>query len=83
MVSEEEVANKITQLFEQELGGTDVGLDTHFIFTGGDLMNAESLMAAVSSEFGVHLKTAVLLEAPTPRALAHMVMSKLPEQRSS
>ncbi len=80
--SEDEIANEIAHLFAQELDVPEVGLDTHFIFTGGDSMNAESLMTAVSSAFGVRLKTAVLLDAPTPRALARVVMSRLPEDQS-
>ena len=77
MPSEDEIANEIARLFAQELDVPDVGLDTHFIFTGGDSMNAESLMVAVSEAFGIRLKTAVLLDAPTPRELAEVVSKKL------
>ena len=77
MPSEDEIANEIARLFAQELEVPDVGLDTHFIFTGGDSMNAESLMVAVSEAFGIRLKTAVLLDAPTPRELAEVVSKKL------
>ena len=34
--SEDEIAGTIARLFAQELGVDEVGLDTHFIFTGGD-----------------------------------------------
>ena len=77
MPSEDEIAHEIARLFAQELEVPDVGLDTHFIFTGGDSMNAESLMVAVSEAFGIRLKTAVLLDAPTPRELAEVVSKKL------
>ena len=77
MPSEDEIASEIARLFAQELEVPDVGLDTHFIFTGGDSMNAESLMVAVSEAFGIRLKTAVLLDAPTPRELAEVVSKKL------
>ena len=77
MPSEDEIASEIARLFAQELDVPDVGLDTHFIFTGGDSMNAESLMVAVSEAFGIRLKTAVLLDAPTPRELAEVVSKKL------
>jgi acyl carrier protein len=81
--SEEQIVERIVQLFAQELGVSPdaVGSDTHFLFTGGDSLNAESLVVAVAAEFSLRLKTAVLLDAPTPRALARVVMARLAEKR--
>jgi acyl carrier protein len=80
--SEDQIVARIAQLFAQELDVSPdaVGPDTHFLFTGGDSLNAESLIAAVAAEFSLRLKTAVLLDAPTPRALARLVMARLAER---
>lgn len=75
--SEDEITSKIALLFARELGVDEVGLDTHFIFTGGDSLNAEAIVAAVAAEFAIPLKTAVLLDAPTPRAMAQLVIGRL------
>jgi acyl carrier protein len=70
-----EVTERIARLFEEELGAKDVGPDTHFIFSGGDSLNAESLVVAINEEYGLSLKTATLLDAPTPHELALVVIS--------
>jgi acyl carrier protein len=77
MQSEDQVLRTITELFERELGATEVGPDTHFIFSGGDSLNAESLVIAISTEFSVPLKVATLLDAPTPREMSRLVISLL------
>jgi acyl carrier protein len=80
MPPEDQVLQKICALFEQELGAADVGPDTHFIFSGGDSLNAESLVVAISNEFSIRLRTSILLEAPTPREMARLVMDILARQ---
>jgi acyl carrier protein len=65
MQSIAEITDRIARLFEEELGAKDVGPDTHFIFSGGDSLNAESLVVAINEAFGLSLKTATLLDAPT------------------
>jgi acyl carrier protein len=77
MWSEDQVLRRVIRLFEEELEATDVEADTHFIFSGGDSLNAESLIVAIGAEFSVKLKTAILLDAPTPREMTQVVMSLL------
>ena len=83
MQSEDEIVDRIVRLFARELGVSEVGPDTHFLFTGGDSLNAESLVIAVGTEFSVRLKTAILLDAPTPRALARVVLARIAEDHST
>jgi acyl carrier protein len=74
MWSEDRILGKIISLFEQELETTGVEADTHFIFSGGDSLNAESLVTAICNEFAVKIKTATILDAPTPREMTQLVM---------
>jgi acyl carrier protein len=74
MSSEDQILRRIITLFEQELETTGVEADTHFIFSGGDSLNAESLVAAICTEFAVKIKTATILDAPTPREMTQLVM---------
>jgi acyl carrier protein len=83
MWSEDQVLRRVIHLFEQELEATDVEADTHFIFSGGDSLNAESLIIAIGTEFSVKLKTAILLDAPTPRDMTQVVMRLLAARSAS
>jgi acyl carrier protein len=83
MLAKEQVVARIARLFEDELGATDVGPDTHFIFSGGDSLNAESLVVALGAEFGVPLKTAALLDAPTPREMAELILGLIKQNVSA
>jgi acyl carrier protein len=75
--SEDELASTIARLFAQEFKIPHVDMDAHFLFLGGDSLNAESLMTAISSHFSLKLQTATLLDAPTPRELARVVARML------
>jgi acyl carrier protein len=82
MQSIAEITDRIARLFEEELGAKDVGPDTHFIFSGGDSLNAESLVVAINEAFGLSLKTATLLDAPTPHELA-LVVADIIKQKAT
>lgn len=77
MQADEETVAAIARIFARELGVDHIGPDTHFIFSGGDSLNAESLVAAIATEYGVDIRTAVIMDAPTPRAMADLVVTLL------
>ncbi len=66
------VAGLFSDAFELET----VNVDDDFFDLGGDSLKGESLMAAIENRFGLVLSISVLLEAPTPRALAAVIMEK-------
>lgn len=80
--SEEELTTEIAGLFARELEVADVGADSHFLFLGGDSLDAERLILAIGSHFSLKLQTATLLDAPTPRALARVVAALLDKRQA-
>jgi hypothetical protein len=46
-------------------------------------LNAESLVVALGAEFGVPLKTAALLDAPTPREMAELILGLIKQNVSA
>ena len=64
------VAGLFADVFELEA----VGVDDDFFQLGGDSLMAESLMTAIEKRYGMVLSISVLLEAPTPRALAAAIL---------
>lgn len=69
-LSEDEIAAVVARLFADEFKLASVDVDAHFLFLGGDSLNAESLAAAIGARFGLRFQTANLLDAPTPRDVA-------------
>jgi acyl carrier protein len=78
--SEDELETVIAELFAEEFELPRVDVEEHFLFLGGDSMNAETLVRTIADRFGIRLQTATLLEAPTPRSLAKVVAAKLRKQ---
>jgi len=75
-----ELTERIVGIFRQEMKLADVGPDDNFFDLGGDSLMAETITLAVQALAGMPLQTAVLLQAPTPRDLAALVVSR---QRSA
>lgn len=75
--SEDAILGVIVGLFAREFELTSVAPDAHFLFLGGDSMNAETLMQSIADHFGIRIHTATLLDAPTPQALSRVVAEKL------
>ena len=57
-------------LFATVLDVESVGIEEDFFQLGGDSLTGADLMTAIEKRFGVILSLSILLEAPTPRALA-------------
>ena len=76
-LSEEELTALLAGFFAEELGIAEIDADSHFLFLGADSMNVERLMEAIGRHFSIDLSTDTILEAPTPRALAQLIASKL------
>ena len=70
------LVNVVADLFADVFERSSVTLDDDFFELGGDSLAGTSLMAAVEKRFGLVLPFSVLLEAPTPRALAAMIFAK-------
>jgi pimeloyl-ACP methyl ester carboxylesterase len=67
------IGERIAAMFAELFGVDHVGADDDFFALGGDSFLATGLMANIERVFGVVLPVSVLLEAPTPAALAEVV----------
>jgi acyl carrier protein len=76
-LSEEELTALIAGFFAEELAVAGIDADSHFLFLGADSMNVERLIEAIGRHFSIDLSTDTILEAPTPRALAQLIASRL------
>jgi acyl carrier protein len=76
-LSEEELTELLAGFFADELGIAKIEADSHFLFLGADSMNVERLMETIGRHFSIDLSSDTILEAPTPRALAQLILSKL------
>lgn len=76
-LSEDEIAAVVARLFADEFKLASVDVDAHFLFLGGDSLNAESLAATIGARFGLRFQTATLLDAPTPRDVAGVLAERL------
>ena len=68
-----ELEMRICLLFAQLLGLPSVGIEQDYFELGGNSLVAVRLFGAIQEQFGVHLPMATILEASTPRALAHTI----------
>jgi amino acid adenylation domain-containing protein len=68
-VTEEQLCKTMATL----LGLDEVGIDDNFFLLGGHSLLGTKLIAHISEIFAVNLTTRSLLDAPTVRALAHVV----------
>jgi acyl carrier protein len=80
-LNEEELTVLLAEFFAKELGIAEVDGDSHFLFLGADSMNVERLMEEIGRHFSTDLSSDTILEAPTPRALAQLIISKLASSR--
>jgi acyl-coenzyme A synthetase/AMP-(fatty) acid ligase/thioesterase domain-containing protein/acyl carrier protein len=67
---------KIAVLWADILDVDEIGVDDDFFELGGDSLDAESAMAALSEDLGLNLSTSVLLEAPTVGSFAQRIRTK-------
>jgi phthiocerol/phenolphthiocerol synthesis type-I polyketide synthase E len=73
---EDPVDRQLATLWAQMLGIDRVGADDNFFELGGSSLLAVHLMGRVRKEFPVELSVATLFEAPTVRALGHLIRSR-------
>src|SRR5262249_59790518 len=66
----------VVEIYEGVLGIKGVGTDDNFFDLGGHSLLALRLVAELDRRFGKRLPMAVLLEAPTPRALAAILANE-------
>ncbi len=76
-MTEDEIAAIVARICAAEFGLDAVDDDAHFLFLGGDSLNAESLAASIGRRFGLRFQTATLLDAPTPRDVARFLVERL------
>jgi thioesterase domain-containing protein/acyl carrier protein len=69
-------AESVAELFANVFDRDSVGIDDDFFSLGGDSLSGAELMTAIEQRFGPVLPLSVLLEAPTPRALAEAILDK-------
>ncbi|MFD9065855.1 beta-ketoacyl synthase N-terminal-like domain-containing protein [Kitasatospora purpeofusca] len=70
---------QITTLWAHGLGLTDIGADDDFTDLGGDSFLALELADALSDTLKVALAAEAVLQARTPRRLAHLVLDAAPD----
>jgi len=69
-------ADAVAELFAETFEREAVGLDEDFFRLGGDSLLGAVLMSAIEKRFGLVLSISMLLETPTPRALADAIFEK-------
>ena len=82
VVRDQRVALVIAAIFADAFGLDSAAIDSDFFELGGDSLLAEATMAAIEKELGIGLSMSVLLEAPTPKALAQKILASK-RQRSA
>ncbi|MEX0853322.1 MAG: alpha/beta fold hydrolase [Bauldia sp.] len=70
----------VCRLFGEAFNDAAIEFDADFFELGGDSMLATSLIASIEKEFDVALPISILLEAPTPRALAAVIFKAAAER---
>jgi thioesterase domain-containing protein/acyl carrier protein len=65
---------RIIWIFKSIFETAEIGPNDDFFELGGDSLMATNLMSALDMEFGVVLPVSSLLETPTPRGLARVVL---------
>jgi thioesterase domain-containing protein/acyl carrier protein len=65
--------NLVARLWEVELGVAPIGIDDDFFELGGQSITAVDIFMELEREAGIELHPSVLLEQPTPRAVANMI----------
>ena len=83
-VSDGDVERRLTALWQEALGHTEVGESENFFDLGGNSLIGMQLMNSVSKAFRLALPAVALFEAPTVRAMAAYVRERLgPESPQS
>jgi thioesterase domain-containing protein/acyl carrier protein len=72
------VVSTIQQIWIEQLGVPDIGLDEDFFDAGGHSLIAIRMLSRVHKELGVRLQLATMFEAPTISALAAEVLKVRP-----
>lgn len=66
----------LADMFAEVFSLPTSNVDDDFFRLGGDLLNGTLLLNAIEKRFGLALSLSVLLEAPTPRALARIIADR-------
>ncbi len=66
----------VAGLFAEVFALDSVAIDDDFFEMGGDSLLGAALTTAIEKRFGLILSISILLEAPTPRALATAILEK-------
>lgn len=75
--AETETHRKIAEIWENQLGIHEIGIDDNFFEMGGHSLLATAVLARVSQTFGLTIALRTIFEAPTVRALAERVENLL------
>ncbi|MGA9809936.1 MAG: acyl carrier protein [Candidatus Sulfotelmatobacter sp.] len=73
---EDDIARRLSRIWQEQLGIDVVDLDQNFFDLGGDSSLAVRMFSQIEQVFGVKLPLAMLYEAPTIEELARILRAQ-------
>src|SRR5258708_4628092 len=80
-VADDDIASRLTRIWEKLLGIESVGLDENYFDLGGDSSLTIQLFVQIEKTFGVKVPVVTLFEAPTVRELATAIQEAKSDYR--